>query len=92
MISLRYFSNFNKVRALNLHLDTLQLVRFKKKKAYSAREKIPQSYTSAEIVFLQGVKENTCLQQNVSHPLLFSFDLQSHLDSKFVSEPEMGGF
>lgn len=47
---------------------------------------------SAEIVFLQGVKENTCLQQNVSHPLLFSFDLQSHLASKLVSEPERGGF
>lgn len=47
---------------------------------------------SAEIVFLQGVKENTCLQQNVSHLLLFSFNLQSHLSSKMVSEPEMGGF
>lgn len=92
MISLQYFSNFNKVRALNLLLDTLQIVRLKKKRHILREKKIPQSYTSAEIVLLQGVKENTCLQQNVSHPLLFSFDLQSHLASKFVSEPEMGGF
>lgn len=91
VISLQYFSNFNKVRSLNLLLDTLQLVRLKKNGIFCER-KISQSYTSAEIVFLQGVKENTCLQQNVSHLLLFSFNLQSHLASKMVSEPEMGGF
>lgn len=38
MISLQYFSNFDKVRSLNLLLDTLQLVRLKKM-AYSVREK-----------------------------------------------------
>lgn len=37
VISLQYFSNFNKVRSLNLLLDTLQLVRLKK--WYILREK-----------------------------------------------------
>lgn len=37
VISLQYFSNFNKVRSLNFLLDTLQLVRLKK--WYILREK-----------------------------------------------------
>lgn len=43
VISSQYFPNFNlKFKSLNLHLDTIQLVR--KKKRHILREKIPQSY------------------------------------------------